>query len=339
MSPDPSVLAGFGTRTTPHLLVQHFAEGAWGPARVTPAEALSLAPLTQALHYGTSIFEGLKAHGQPDGSVAIFRLRDHVARLNRSAERLCLPQVDAQALCRAIAELVDRDREHVPAPPSALYIRPLLFGEDAVLGYATPTRAMLVVMLVPVPILFRGRGGVRLRTETHFVRAAPGGTGSAKCAGNYAGALLAQRQARTEGFDEVLWLDALERRWLEEAGGMNLMLVRAGRLTTPPLTDTILPGITRDSLLVLAREAGIPVDEHGISTAPEDWSEVSEAFTSGTAAGTAHIREIVHEGRVLFSRPEPGPVAKQLGEQLDGIKFGRLPDPLEWRYAVSSVPA
>jgi len=334
MSPDPSVLAGFGTSTTPHLLVQNHANGSWDEARIVPAAEITLAPLTQALHYGTSIFEGLKAHRQPDGSVAIFRPLDHMERLRRSAARLCLPEVDPEALVAGLTALVRRDVEHVPPAPNSLYIRPLLFAEDAVLGYATPTRARLIVMLVPVPILFKARGGVRLRTETRWVRAAPGGTGSAKCAGNYAGALLAQREARREGFDEVLWLDAVERRWLEEAGGMNLMLVRGGKLSTPPLSDTILPGITRDSLLALARATGVPAEERPISTAAADWEDVTEAFTSGTAAGTAHIREIVHEGEVRFARAEPGPVARALGERLEKIKFGLEEDPFGWRLAV-----
>jgi branched-chain amino acid aminotransferase len=208
----PAARIGFGTRTTPHVLLQRYAAGSWGAASVTEVAPLALAPLTHALHYGASIFEGFKAHRQPDGSVAIFRLHDHLARLNRSAERMCLPQVDARALARDIVELVRRDAEHVPAPPDALYVRPLMFADDAVLGYAAPSSVLLNVMLVPVPALFRDGGGVRLRTETRYVRAVPGGTGSAKCAGNYAGALLAQREARAQGFDEVLWQDACERR-------------------------------------------------------------------------------------------------------------------------------
>jgi len=325
---------GFGTRTTPHVLLQHFTAGSWGPAEIADIAPLALAPLTHALHYGASIFEGFKAHRQPDGTLALFRVRDHLRRLNRSAERMCLPGVDEEELCRGIVELVRRDAVHAPAPPESLYVRPLLFADDAVLGYSTPSSITLVVTLVPVPVLFKGTGGVRLRTETRYVRAAPGGTGSAKCAGNYAGALLAQREARAQGFDEVLWLDACERRWVEEAGGMNLMLVRAGKLSTPPLSDTILPGITRDSLLALARAAGIPAEERTISTAAEDWREVSEAFTAGTAAGTTHIREIVHEGRVLFARAASGPVARQLGERLERVKFGLEPDPFGWRLAV-----
>jgi branched-chain amino acid aminotransferase len=334
MTSAPPARSGFGTTTTPHLLVQHFAGGAWSPARIEPSAPLTLGPLTHALHYGASIFEGFKAHRQPDGSVALFRPLDHLARLNRSAERMCLPRVDPARLCADIAALVRADAAHVPAPPDALYVRPLLYADDGVLGYSTPTSVALAVMLVPVPVLFKAAGGVRVRTETRYVRAAPGGTGSAKCAGNYAGALLAQREARAAGFDEVLWLDARERRWLEEAGGMNLMLVRGGKLSTPPLSDTILAGITRDSLLQLARREGLEAEERPLSTDEREWGDVSEAFTSGTAAGTAHIREIVHEGRVLFARPEPGPVARRLGERLERIKFGREPDPFGWRHAL-----
>jgi branched-chain amino acid aminotransferase len=329
-----SQLAGFGTHPTPHVYVQRLAQGAWEPGRIEPTAALALSPLTQALHYGASVFEGFKAHRQPDGSIALFRPHDHLARLNRSAARLCLPEVDPRGLERAIAELVRTDARHVPEPPDALYVRPLLFAEDAVLGYSTPDRCRLVVVLVPVPVLFKGRGGARLCTETRYVRAAPGGTGSAKCAGNYAAALLAQREARAAGFDEVLWLDALERRFVEEAGGMNLMLVRAGKLSTPPLSDTILAGITRDSLLQLARAAGIPAEERAISTDPAEWREVEEAFMAGTAAGTTHIRQIVHAGRELFARPEPGPLARMLGERLTRQKEGREPDPFGWRVPV-----
>lgn len=329
-----SARPGFGTQVTPHLYVQRHAGGTWSPGRIEATAPLTLGPLTHALHYGASIFEGFKAFRQPDGGLALFRPLDHLARLNRSAERMCLPRIDPAALCARIAELVRADADCVPAPPDSLYVRPLMFADDGLLGYATPTSVALAVMLVPVPVLFKGAGGVRLRTETRYVRAAPGGTGSAKCAGNYGGALLAQREARAAGFDEVLWLDARERRWLEEAGGMNLMLVRKGSLSTPPLSDTILAGITRDSLLALARAEGLGAEERPISTDAADWQDVSEAFTSGTAAGTAHIREVVHEGRVLFARPEAGPVARRLGERLERLKFGLEPDPFGWRYAL-----
>jgi branched-chain amino acid aminotransferase len=330
MKPFVDAKRSFGSRTTARVLVRHFAERRWSEARLEPAAALALHPLTQVLHYGASVFEGLKAHRQPDGSLALFRPREHIARLNRSAERLCLPTVDEGETLADLAALVRAEAAEAPSAPGALYVRPLLFSEDAALGYSTPERAWFVTMLVPVQPLFKE---ARLRTETEYVRAAPGGTGAAKCAGNYAGALLAQKRALAENFTEVLWLDARERRWIEEAGGMNVMFVRSGVLTTPPLGDTILAGVTRASLLALARDLGIPAEERPISV-DEDWSGVSEAFMSGTAAGTAHIRTIVHRGKTLFARPEPGPIAARLGPHLERLKFGHEPDPHGWRYRV-----
>jgi branched-chain amino acid aminotransferase len=330
MKPLIDAKRSFGTRTTARVLVRHFADGRWSEAVLEPAAPLALHPLTQVLHYGASVFEGLKAHRQPDGTLALFRPRDHVLRLNRSAERMCLPRVDVESTLADLAALVRAEAAEAALAPGSLYVRPLLFSEDAALGYSTPERAWFVTMLVPVSPLFKE---ARLRTETEYVRAAPGGTGSAKCAGNYAGALLAQRKALAEHFTEVLWLDAKERRWIEEAGGMNVMFVRRGVLTTPPLTDTILPGITRASLLALAQDLGIPAEERALAV-DEDWSDVSEAFMSGTAAGTAHIHEIVHRGKTLFRRPEPGPIAARLGPHLERLKFGQEPDPHGWRYSV-----
>ena len=330
MKPLVDAKRSFGTRTTARVLVQHFADGRWGPATLEATGPLALHPLTQVLHYGASVFEGLKAHRQADGSIALFRPLDHLARLNRSAQRMCLPTVDVERTLAGLVELVRSEAAEVPEAPGSLYLRPLLFSEDAALGYATPERAWFVTMLVPVTPLFKE---ARLRTELQYVRAAPGGTGAAKCAGNYAGALLAQKQALAEGFSEVLWLDARERRWIEEAGGMNVMFVRKGVLTTPPLTDTILPGITRASLLALAKDLGIPAEERPLAV-DEDWSDVSEAFMSGTAAGTAHIKEIVHHGKTLFARAEPGPIAALLGPHLHRLKFGAEPDPHGWRYRV-----
>jgi branched-chain amino acid aminotransferase len=315
------------------MLVQRFEDGAWDPARILDNGPLALSPLTQALHFGESVFEGFKAHRQRDGSLALFRPLDHLRRFARSAERMCLPPPEPGELLEGVVELVRRDAEHAPAHPESLYVRPVLFADEPCLAPVIAQSFRLLVLLAPVPAYFSG--GIRLHTETRYVRAASGGTGSAKCAGNYAAALLAQREARKAGFDEVLWLDARERRWVEETGSMNLMLVRDGALSTPPLSDTILAGITRDSLLTLARAAGLQAEERPISTDPAEWRDVSEAFSAGTAAGTAHIREIVHEGRVLFSRPEPGPVARALGGKLERIKLGLEPDPHGWRLGVA----
>ncbi len=334
-----SAPAAFASRCTPHMLVQRHAGGCWGEPEIESTRALALSPLTQALHFGESVFEGLKAHRQPDGSLALFRPLDHLRRLNRSAERMCIPPIEPEALCRQIVELVRLDGEHAPPPPDSLYVRPVIFADEHCLAPVISASYTLLVLLAPVPAYFSRTGGIRLRTETRYVRAAPGGTGNVKSAGNYAGALLAQREARSAGFDEVLWLDALERRWVEETGSMNLMLVRGGALSTPPLSDTILAGITRDSLLCLARDLGLAAEERRLSTDPVEWEEVSEAFSAGTAAGTAHISEIVHEGRVLFARPEPGPLARRLGDELERLKFGLTTDRHGWRFACAATAA
>jgi len=321
---------GFGRETTPHMLLQRFVDGAWGAPRLVPSAPLELSPLTQALHFGESVFEGLKAFRQPDGGLALFRPLDHLRRLGRSCERLCIPPPAPEPLLTGLLELVRRDAAHAPAPPDSLYVRPVVFADQPCLAPVIAESYTLLVLLAPVPAYFGGAGGVRLCTETRYVRAAPGGTGSVKCAGNYAASLLAQREARRRGFDEVLWLDAHEHRWVEETGSMNLMLVRDGALSTPPLSDTILAGMTRDSLLTLARDEGLAAEERPMSTDAADWESVSEAFSAGTAAGTAHIREIVHQEQTLFAREEPGPLARRLGGRLDDLRFGRAPDPHGW---------
>jgi len=321
----------FGAQCTPHVLVQRYRDGDWNPIEVALHEDLRLAPNTRALHYGQSIFEGLKAHRQPDGSVALFRPLDHLRRLNCSAERMCIPPIEPEPLGQAIADMVGRDAEYVPEGPGSLYVRPFVFADQADLLPSVATSYTAMVLFSPVQPYFDSSRGVRLVTETQLVRAAPGGTGNAKCAGNYAGAMFAQRRAQAAGFDEVVWLDAIERHWVEETGAMNVMFVRDGVLCTPPLTDTMIHGITRDSLLTLARDHGIPVEQRRISVAADDWREVSEVFSSGTAAGAAHVREIVHEGQTLFERAEPGPVARTLGSALDAARFGRDEDHHGWR--------
>ncbi len=321
--------APFGARCTPHMLVQRHLEGGWQRAAIRPFGPLELSPLARCLHYGQSVFEGMKAYRTADGSIALFRPRTHLERLNRSAERLCIPRVDPEALLRSIVELVQLDAAHTPAPPDALYVRPIVFADEAALPPGIAASYLLLVLLAPVGNYFPPEG-IRLRTETRFVRAAPGGTGAAKCAGNYSGSYLAQQQARAAGFDEVLWLDARERRFVEETGSMNLMIVRDGTLTTPPCSDTILEGVTRDSLLALARELEIPSEERRLAVDPADWRGVTEVFSSGTAAGTTHVREIVHENEVLFRRAEPGPIARRLGAALDEARFG-APDARGWR--------
>ena len=325
----------FGSYCTDTMLFQHYRDGEWRPAQMVPYGDLAISPLTKSLHYGQMIFEGFKAHRLADGCVALFRPRCHLERLNRSAERLCIPAIDPDRLLGDITELVAAAEPHVPESPGSLYVRPLIFADECGLVPSIAESYTLVVLLLPVEHYFSGTAGVRLTTETQFIRSAPGGTGSAKCAGNYAAALHAARRARQNGFDEVVWLDAHERRYVEETGAMNLMLIKDGVLTTPPLGDTILPGITRDTVMALASDLGIPCREARVAVDEEGFSGITEVFSSGTAAGLTHIREVHHEGEILFHRARPGPIARQLEGALADLKRGVCPDPRGWRWICS----
>lgn len=321
----------FGVRPTGLALEQLFRDGAWCEARILPCEDLVLAPQTRVLHYAQSIFEGFKAHRQEGGGVALFRPQAHLARFNRSAQRMCLPGMDEAALLEQIVELVGRVREEVPAAPESLYVRPFLFGDDGDLIAGPSGGARLLVLCAPVPVYFEREGGVLLRTETELVRAHPGGTGSIKAAGNYAGAMLAQRRAREEGYDEVVWLDPVDRAHVEETGSMNLFLVRNGVLHTAPAGETVLPGITRESLLTLAADQGLETCVERIPLERDWWSGVSEVFSSGTAVGCSPVARIDHRGELFWQRQEAATVQPALERALFDIKEGRAADPHGWR--------
>lgn len=321
----------FGGQLTEHCLLQRFREGRWSEPVIEPSRRFELAQQTRALHYGQSIFEGFKAHRLPDGSVALFRPQPHLARLNRSSARMCLPSVDLEKTLSWVRALVARDRDAVPAAPDSLYVRPILFAADEDLIAGAGEDVTLAVMLSPVAPLCDGVQGLRLRTETRHVRAFPGGTGAVKAAGNYAAAMLAQRTATEEGYDDVVWLDAVQRAYVEESGAMNLFVVRKGAVLTAPAGDTVLPGVTRDTILRLAEDRGIPAREEPIPVDPDYWSEVTEVFTSGTGVGCVPIASIDHEGESLFERPEPGRLQPLLSKALMDAKEGRAPDVHGWR--------
>jgi len=306
------------------MIQQHYRDGAWTAPRIVQTRDLTLSPLTKSLHYGQAIFEGLKAHRQVDGGVALFRPHCHLERLNRSADRLCVPRVDIPTLLQAIERLVALEQDLTPDPPGSLYVRPLIFADEVGLRPSVAESYTLIVLVLPVEHYFQNGAGLRLTTETEFVRAVRGGTGMAKCAGNYAAALHATREANRRGFDEVLWLDATERRYIEESGSMNIMLVRRGVLMTPELTGSILPGITRETLLTLAQEMGYETCQCAISVDPSDWVDVTEVFSSGTAAGVTPVASIDHNGEILFeSNVGLGPVGAKLGGALCDAKEGR----------------
>jgi branched-chain amino acid aminotransferase len=329
----------FGQVFTDHMVSASFsADRGWHDARVGPYEQMSLDPATSALHYGQSIFEGLKAYQQPDGSVALFRPEQNAARFQRSAARLAMAPVPEQLFLESIRRLVEIDRDWVPQRPGeALYLRPLEFATDAFLGVRPSSSYRYLLVASPAANYFPGPiRSVSVWLSTDYVRAAPGGTGEAKCAGNYAASLLAQVQAAEHGCDQVVFLDAAEHRYVEEMGGMNLYFVRSdGRLLTPPLTGTLLPGVTRDSILTLGRDLGLEVEEAPIST--EEWERgcsdgsISEVFACGTAAVVTPVGEVKHAGGTFaVADAQPGAVTMKIRESLLGIQHGTAPDQHGW---------
>ena len=332
---------GFGRVFSEHMLtIRWTRDGGWQDARLTPYGPLVLDPATSALHYGQSVFEGFKVYRGADGSVAAFRPEANARRFQDSSRRLCLPELPVDVFVDAVDLLVAHDDEWVPtAPGHTLYIRPLLFASEPEL-VVRPSEECLFVLtaFVAADYFPRGLKPVSVWVADHFVRAAPGGTGAAKCAANYAAGLAAQAEAAEHGCDQVVFLDAVERRWIEELGGMNLLFVYGGdvpRIVTPELTGTLLPGITRDSLLAIARDLGYPVAERRISIDEWEADVRSGAMTEAFACGTAAVLTPV--GRVRRGDAEwtigdggTGPVTASLRERLLAVQTGAAPDPHGW---------
>jgi branched-chain amino acid aminotransferase len=336
---------GFGTQFTDHMVtVKWTAEQGWHDAAVGPYAPLSLDPATSVLHYGQAIFEGLKVYRQPDGSIASFRPDANAARFQRSAERLAMPQLPEEIFLESIRRLLAVDERWVATKPGeSLYLRPFMISTESGLGVNRPANEYLYVLIASPagPYFASGVKPVSVWLSTEYVRAAPGGTGFAKCAGNYAASFVAQAQAVEKGCDQVVWLDAVERRWVEEMGGMNLFFVFGSgadaRVVTPELTGSLLPGVTRKSLLQLASDFGYAVEERRIST--EEWEkaaasgELTEVFACGTAAVITPVGRVKHaDGEFTVAGGEPGTVTMKLREELTGIQEGTRPDPHGWMY-------
>jgi branched-chain amino acid aminotransferase len=335
---------GFGRYFTDHMVrIDWSADGGWQAGSVVPYGQLSLDPATMSLHYGQLIFEGLKAYRQPDGSVATFRPDANAARFARSARRLAMAELPAELFVESLRALVDIDQDWVPSDPEeSLYLRPFMIATEVGLGVRPSNSYTYLLIASPAgPYFPSGLKPVSVWLSTEYTRAAPGGTGEAKCAGNYAASLVAQAAAAEQGCDQVVWLDAVEHRWVEEMGGMNLYFVygrgSSARIVTPALTGTLLPGVTRDSLLQVAADLGYAGEEGKIST--DDWhagnssGELTEVFACGTAAvitpvgnvRSAHASWTVGDG-------SPGPITMQLRETLLAIQTGRAPDPHGWMH-------
>jgi branched-chain amino acid aminotransferase len=335
---------GFGTHFTDHMVRIDYADGAWGEGAVVPYGPLTFDPASAVFHYGQEIFEGLKAYRQPDGSIAAFRPDANARRFQRSSRRLAMAELPEDLFVSSISALVDVDREWVPADPEeSLYLRPFMIATQVGLGVNSPSDSFTYLLIAsPAGAYFSGGiKPVKVWLSTEYTRAAPGGTGEAKCGGNYAAAFAAQAHATAQGCDQVVWLDAAEHRWVEEMGGMNLYFVygsgSSARIVTPSLTGTLLPGVTRDSLLTLAGDLGYGADEGKIST--DEWREgcasgaITEVFACGTAAVITPVGAVdsAHGGWTIGDGT-PGPVSMRLREHLLGIQTGREADPHGWMH-------
>jgi branched-chain amino acid aminotransferase len=336
---------GFGSLFSEHMVTIPYCEGAWQRGRLEPFAPLSLSPATVVLHYGQAIFEGFKAYRQPDGAVCTFRPHENALRFNRSAERLAMPDFPVDRFIDAVDALIDADRDWVPAGRGrSLYLRPLMIATDAVLGVRPALSYLFCVMGSPSASYFQGGlKPVTVWISEEFVRAAPGGTGFAKCAGNYAASLLVQRDAAAQGCDQVVWLDAIRRCEVEEMGGMNIMFVFGGgdraELVTPPLTGTILPGVTRASILTLARTLGYATAERTITVA--EWRRaaqdgaLTEAFACGTAATVTPIGHVkARDGAWTMGDGTAGSVTQRIRTALLDVQYGTAPDAHGWMHTV-----
>lgn len=337
---------GFGQSFSDHMvLVDWEQERGWHDARVVPYGPLTLDPSATVFHYGQEIFEGLKAYRHEDGSVWTFRAEQNARRFNNSARRMALPEIPEELFLEAIAELVRIDADWVPAfdgTESSMYVRPFMFGRSERLGVSPADKVTFSVIAGPASAYFAsGVKPVSLLLSKHYSRAGAGGTGAAKCGGNYAASLAAQLEAKDYDCDQVVFLDANEQRYVEELGGMNLFFVYAdGRLVTPALTGTILPGVTRSSVLTMAQDQGLQVSEERVTI--KQWQEgvasgeISEVFACGTAAVITPVGRLVWEDGQVDSAPAGvgGPVSLRIRENLLGIQQGRDADPHGWMHQI-----
>ncbi|GAA0921805.1 branched-chain amino acid aminotransferase [Nonomuraea longicatena] len=333
----------FGQSFTDHMISIDYTEGAgWHDARLEPYGPLSLDPATSVFHYAQELFEGLKAYRHAGGTIVTFRPYANAARFNHSCVRMAMPELPEETFVESIERLVQTDRDWVPTTEGhSLYLRPFIIATQVGLGvnYPSKTYRYMVIASPAGPYFTGGVKPVSVWLSTDYTRAAPGGTGAAKCGGNYAAAFVAQREAVEQGCDQVVWLDSAEHRYVEEMGGMNLFFVFGDRLLTPALTGTLLPGITRDSLLTLAADLGLKAEEGRLSI--EEWQagcesgELTEVFACGTAAVITPVGSVKGRDRAwTIGDGTPGAVTTRLREELVGIQYGTRPDPHSWIHKI-----
>jgi len=333
---------GFGRVFSDHMVTIRYSDAqGWHDARIEPRRPIEMDPASAVLHYAQEVFEGLKAYKTVDGGATMFRPRENARRFQQSAERLAMPILPEEIFLEAIDHLVSIDRDWIPGGDGSLYIRPFMFANEIFLGVKPSSQYLFIVIASSVGSYFKsGADAVSVWVTPDYTRAAPGGTGAAKCGGNYASSLLAQAEAHRNGCDQVVFLDAVERKWIEELGGMNVFFVfNDGSMSTPPLGGTILPGITRSSLLTLAKDKGIPVREERYSydqwKADAQSGRLREAFACGTAAVVTPIGTVrAPEGEFKIGNGGSGARTEELKTVLVDIQRSRAPDPHKWVHRV-----
>ncbi|MBQ4040579.1 MAG: branched-chain amino acid aminotransferase [Oscillospiraceae bacterium] len=333
---------GFGKKFSDHMFVMEYKEGeGWKNPRIIPFGNISLSPASTVFHYGAEIFEGMKAYRTPDGKIQMFRPYENAKRMNNSAERICLPEIPEEDFVQALEALVKIDADWVPhEPETSLYLRPFTIANDPFLGVHPATEAIFMIIASPVGSYYaEGLNPVSIMIETEDVRAVRGGTGYAKCGGNYGASLRAGKKAEEKGYSQVLWLDGVERKYIEEVGAMNVMFMVGDEIITPALTGSILPGITRKSCIELLRSRGYKVTERQFSleelkVACENGT-LKEAWGCGTAAVVSPIGKLViGDESYIINNNEIGAVTQELYDTLTGIQWGKIEDTFGWVYPV-----
>lgn len=330
---------GFGRVFTDHMVSINYKDGVgWHGAKVTARAPISIDPATAVLHYAQEIFEGMKAYRMADGTMALFRPDANAARFNRSAKRLAMPELPPAVFIESVRRLVDIDRDWFPeVEGGSIYLRPFMFASEVFLGVKPSSEYLYMVIASAAGVYFKsGAPAIKIWVSQDYTRAAPGGTGAAKCGGNYAASLVAQSQASANGCDQVVFLDAVERRWIEELGGMNLFfLFDDGSMITPPTDGTILEGITRESLMLLAKAQGLSVREERYSI--DQWQadalsgRLTETFACGTAAVVTSVGSVLGKDyNFQIGAGGPGQITQRLKQQLVEIQRGIAPDPHGW---------
>lgn len=327
----------FGKYTSDHMLVADFYHGQWSEAQIVPFANLSMSPTALCLHYGQTVFEGMKAFRMKDGRVNIFRIDKHFERFNRSLRRMCMAEIPYDIFEEGMKELVTVDKNWVPKQEeSALYVRPFMYASEARFGVKPSDEYRFIIFTGPVGPLFTRP--VKMKVEREYIRAAKGGTGFAKCGGNYAGAMYPTKLAKEQGYDNVIWTDSGEHSFIEESGAMNLLFVIDGKLLSPPSSDSILHGVTKDSLLTIARDMGVDVEERPVSVNEVrdafKKGTITEAYCVGTAAVASPIEVIGIDGEEKHLPVKENGIITGLKKRLDAIRNGTEEDIYGWNTIV-----